>query len=70
MDGSVIVDNPSKASRTPVFAGTRAPIRNLFDYLEGGGSLADFLEGISAGHGVPRTRLSLVGLPQPAIYSK
>ena len=29
---------------TPVFTGTRVPIQTLFDYLEGGDSLEDFLE--------------------------
>jgi uncharacterized protein (DUF433 family) len=29
----------------PVFRGTRAPVQTLFDYLEGGETLADFLEG-------------------------
>jgi uncharacterized protein (DUF433 family) len=29
----------------PVFGGTRVPVRNLFDYLEGGDSLDEFLEG-------------------------
>ena len=28
---------------TPVFKGTRVPVRNLFDYLEAGDSLNDFL---------------------------
>lgn len=28
----------------PVFAGTRVPIRALFDYLEAGDSLDDFLD--------------------------
>jgi uncharacterized protein (DUF433 family) len=37
--------NPNKVSGTPVFAGTRVPIKNLFDYLEGGDGLEDFLEG-------------------------
>ena len=31
-------------SGTPVFAGTRVPIKNLFDYLEGGHDLAEFFE--------------------------
>jgi uncharacterized protein (DUF433 family) len=31
-------------SGTPVFAGTRVPIKNLFDYIEGGDSLSDFLD--------------------------
>lgn len=30
-------------SGTPIFVGTRVPIKNLFDYLAGGHSLADFL---------------------------
>jgi uncharacterized protein (DUF433 family) len=30
---------------TPVFAGTRVPIRTLLDYLEGGESIDDFLIG-------------------------
>ncbi|WP_295648845.1 DUF433 domain-containing protein [uncultured Mucilaginibacter sp.] len=28
---------------TPVFKGTRVPVKNLFDYLEAGDSLNDFL---------------------------
>ena len=30
---------------TPVFAGTRVPVQTLLDYLEGGESIDDFLEG-------------------------
>jgi uncharacterized protein (DUF433 family) len=30
---------------TPVFAGTRVPIQTLLDYLEGGESIDDFLDG-------------------------
>ena len=45
MKNSVIEINPNKVSGTPVFAGTRVPIKNLFDYLEGDESLEDFLEG-------------------------
>lgn len=30
---------------TPVFAGTRVPVATLLDYLEGGESIDDFLEG-------------------------
>ena len=29
---------------TPVFVGTRVPIKNLFDYLEEGETIAEFLE--------------------------
>lgn len=45
MKKSVIEIDPEKVSGAPVFAGTRVPIQNLFDYLEGGESLDDFLEG-------------------------
>jgi len=30
---------------TPVFTGTRVPVQTLLDYLEGGESIDDFLEG-------------------------
>jgi uncharacterized protein (DUF433 family) len=29
----------------PVFRGTRVPVKTLFDYLEGGETLEDFLHG-------------------------
>lgn len=35
--------DPDILSGTPVFRGTRVPIQNLFDYLEGGESLDEFL---------------------------
>jgi uncharacterized protein (DUF433 family) len=37
--------SPEILGGTPVFAGTRVPIQTLFDYLEGGESIDDFLEG-------------------------
>ena len=40
----VIWANPARVSGTPCFAGTRVPIRNLWDYLEGGEAIAEFLE--------------------------
>ncbi len=42
---AVIVKNPDILGGTPVFRGTRVPIQALFDYLEGGETLEDFLEG-------------------------
>jgi uncharacterized protein (DUF433 family) len=45
MAKSVIEINPEKLSGTPVFAGTRVPIQNLFDYIEGGDTIEDFLDG-------------------------
>jgi uncharacterized protein (DUF433 family) len=41
---SVVLIDPEIMSGTPCFAGTRVPARTLIDYLEGGDSLADFLE--------------------------
>lgn len=40
----LIERNPEKLSGTPVFFGTRVPIKNLFDCLEAGESLDEFLE--------------------------
>ena len=40
----LIERDPEKLSGTPVFAGTRVPVKNLFDYLEGGDSLDVFLD--------------------------
>jgi len=41
--GQVCIDREI-LSGTPVFVGTRTPIQTLFDYLEGGESLEEFLE--------------------------
>ena len=40
-----VTRDPEIMHGTPVFRGTRVPIQTLFDYLEGGDSLDDFLEG-------------------------
>ena len=37
--------NINRVSGTPCFAGTRVPIRNLWDYLQEGPSMEDFLDG-------------------------
>jgi uncharacterized protein (DUF433 family) len=42
---NVIVKNPDILGGTAVFQGTRVPIQTLFDYLEGGETLEDFLLG-------------------------
>lgn len=36
--------DPEKLGGTPVFFGTRVPIQNFFDYLEGGDGLEVFLD--------------------------
>lgn len=42
---ALISIHPERVSGAPCFAGTRVPIQNLFDYLEGGETLEDFLAG-------------------------
>jgi uncharacterized protein (DUF433 family) len=45
MKNAVIEIDPQKLGGTPLFAGTRVPIQHLFDYLEAGEPLEEFLEG-------------------------
>lgn len=40
----VVHSHPEIMGGTPGFVGTRVPLQNLIDYLEGGESLEDFLE--------------------------
>jgi uncharacterized protein (DUF433 family) len=40
---SVIHSDPEILGGTPVFVGTRVPVQSLFDYLEAGDSLDEFL---------------------------
>ncbi len=42
---SVINIDPETMHGVPVFAGTRVPVQTLFEYLEGGETLEDFLAG-------------------------
>jgi len=49
-DGSKVIEgviwiHPERVSGAPCFINTRVPIQNLFDYLEGGEPLSEFLEG-------------------------
>jgi uncharacterized protein (DUF433 family) len=39
----VVHSDPNILGGTPVFAGTRVPAQSLFDYLEGGETLDEFL---------------------------
>ena len=41
--GHVSID-PEVMSGTPVFAGTCVPVQNLFDYIEGGENVDEFLD--------------------------
>jgi uncharacterized protein (DUF433 family) len=42
---AIIQSDPGILGGTPVFIGTRVPVQNLFDHLEAGDSIDDFLEG-------------------------
>ena len=41
---SVVHSDPDILSGTPVFVGTRVPVRTLLDYLAAGDSLDEFLD--------------------------
>ncbi len=45
MSQPIITCSPDILGGTPVFAGTRVPVQTLLDYLEGGETIDDFLEG-------------------------
>jgi len=41
---SIVNKDPEILGGTPVFMGTRVPVKAIFDYLENGDSLDDFLD--------------------------
>lgn len=43
--GSVISSSSEVLGGTPVFAGTRIPVQTFIEYLEGGATIDDFLQG-------------------------
>lgn len=47
MHEHVVID-PEILGGEPVFAGTRVPVRSLFDHLKAGESIDDFLDGFPA----------------------
>ncbi len=44
MDNKVVQSNPNIMHGAPVFIGTRVPARSLWDYLEAGYSLEEYLD--------------------------
>jgi uncharacterized protein (DUF433 family) len=50
----VVVENPEILGGEPVFIGTRVPVKSLFDHLEAGDTIEDFL------HGFPSVKRELV----------
>lgn len=64
LDRLVWVD-PERMSGVPCFRGTRVPVQHLFDYLEGGSSLEEFLEdfeGVAREQAQAVIHLSMEGL--------
>jgi len=45
MSQSVIASSPDVLGGTPVFTGTRVPIQTFIEYIKGGESIDDFLDG-------------------------
>lgn len=45
MTKQIITSSPDVMGGTPVFAGTRVPVQTLIDYIKGGESIDDFLDG-------------------------
>jgi uncharacterized protein (DUF433 family) len=45
MSDPLISISPQLMGGTPVFAGTRVPIQTLFEYLEAGDTIEEFLAG-------------------------
>jgi len=45
MKKAIAARDPEVMGGTPVFAGTRVPVQTLFDYLEAGESIDEFLCG-------------------------
>ena len=43
--GNVVTRDPEVLGGEPFFDGTRVPIKSLFEHLEAGDSIADFLVG-------------------------
>lgn len=65
----LITTSPDRLGGTPVFAGTRVPVRTLIDYLEAGHPLDQFLEefpSVSREHAVAVLELAKDALITPA----
>ena len=50
MQASLVCRDPEVMSGALCFTGTRVPVQNLFDYLEGTSSLEDFLQDFPSVH--------------------
>ena len=69
MNNKIVNIDPEILGGTPVFNGTRVPVKNLFDYLEAGETIATFLddfEGVSKQQVISILELSEKLLNTPA----
>jgi uncharacterized protein (DUF433 family) len=69
----VVWINPDRLGGTPCFYGSRVPLQNLFDYLEGGAPLAEFLdhfEGVTREQAVAVIDLARAGLLEDYLSGK
>ena len=65
----LITSSPERLGGTPVFAGTRVPVRTLLDHLEAGDTLATFLDdfpSVSRAHAVAVLELAKRALAEYA----
>jgi uncharacterized protein (DUF433 family) len=46
-ENAIVHSHPEILGGTPVFVGTRVPLRNLIDYLERGHTIDEFLDAFS-----------------------
>ena len=68
MDSTLVSRDPEIMSGALCFTGTRVPVQNLFDYLEGSSSLEDFLEDFPS---VDRkTAVAVLGAAQPDVRTR
>jgi uncharacterized protein (DUF433 family) len=61
----VVWINRDRLGGTPCFYGSRVPLQNLFDYIEGGAPLDEFLdhfEGVTREQAIAVVELARVGL--------
>lgn len=69
MGQAVIHSDPQIQGGVPVFVGTRVPVKNLFDYLEAGDSLDQFLDdfpSVSRGQAIAALELAREALAADA----
>jgi len=69
MDSALVSQDPDVMSGALCFTGTRVPVKNLFDYLEGSSLLEDFLldfPSVSRSHAIAVLEAAREGLAADA----